>query len=239
MNTEKQNINFLECERWWIFALLMMVAGYFGAFTYSIRGGVFCNAQTANFVLFAMALGNMNWTRALYYLIPMSAYLLGAMISESFAIKVKKYNLLRWDTILVGFEIIVVLILGLLPESAPFQISQVAINFICSMQYNTFRQAQKVPMATTFCTNHLRQTGIHLVKYIRNKENSYLKRSLCHLGMLFMFIIGGIISVVLCKFFLGKAIWGADVLLVIVFVDLVYADLTKEKDLLYQKPSGH
>lgn len=240
MNTEEEDINFLECERWWIFALLMMVAGYYGAFTYSIRGGVFCNAQTANFVLFAMALANMNWSKALYFLIPMSAYLLGAMVSESFALKVKKFNLLRWDTILVGIEIITVIILGLIPESAPFQISQVIINFICSMQYNTFRQAQKIPMATTFCTNHLRQTGIHLVKYIRkNKEISHLKRSLFHLMMLSLFVIGGIISTVLCKIFLGKAIWGADVLLIIVFVDLVHADLTKEKELLYQKPSGH
>jgi uncharacterized membrane protein YoaK (UPF0700 family) len=156
MDTEKEKDEFLECERWWIFALLMAVGGYFGAFTYSIRGGVFCNAQTANFVLFAMALGNMNWSKALYYIIPMSAYLLGAILSESLALKVKKYHLLRWDTILVGFEIIVVLLLGFLPESAPFQISQVIINFICSMQYNTFRQAQKVPMATTFCTNHRR-----------------------------------------------------------------------------------
>lgn len=240
MNAEEENNNFLECERWWIFALLMAVSGYFGAFTYFIRGGVFCNAQTANFVLFAIALANMNWTKALYYLIPMSAYLLGAMISESFALKVKKYNLFRWDTILIGIEIIVVLILGLLPESAPFQITQVAINFITSMQYNTFRQAQKIPMATTFCTNHVRQTGIHFVKYIRNnKETSYLKRSLFHLGMIFLFVVGGIISVVLCKIFLGKAIWGADVLLAIAFVDLLHADLTKEKGLLNRKPFGH
>ena len=50
------NKNFLQCEQRWIFALLMCVSGFYGAFTYSIRGGVFCNAQTANFVIFAMAL---------------------------------------------------------------------------------------------------------------------------------------------------------------------------------------
>ena len=38
----------------------MGVAGFYGAFTYSIRGGVFCNAQTANFVLFAMAWAMAN-----------------------------------------------------------------------------------------------------------------------------------------------------------------------------------
>ena len=57
----------LECEKWWTFVLLMFVGGFFGAFTYSIRGGVFCNAQTANFVLSAVALGNGRWNESLYY----------------------------------------------------------------------------------------------------------------------------------------------------------------------------
>ena len=56
---------YLECEKLWVFLTLMCVAGFFGAFTYTIRGGVFCNAQTANFVLFAMALGDGLWKKAL------------------------------------------------------------------------------------------------------------------------------------------------------------------------------
>ena len=81
---------YLTCERRHIFFVLMGVAGFFGAFTYSIRGGIFCNAQTANFVLFAMALGNAQWKHALYFLIPMSAYFLGAVISEALPGSIKK-----------------------------------------------------------------------------------------------------------------------------------------------------
>ena len=116
--------SFLECEKWGIYATLMCVAGFYGAFTYSIRGGIFCNAQTANFVLFAMALGNAQWHHALYYFIPMSAYLLGAIISEAIAGPVKRMLYIRWDTILVFLEMIAVIFLGFLPESAPYQISQ-------------------------------------------------------------------------------------------------------------------
>jgi uncharacterized membrane protein YoaK (UPF0700 family) len=187
-----------------------------------------------------MALGNKDFFLALYYLIPMSAYLMGAMLSESLALRVKKYNLLRWDTYLIAIEILVVFALGFLPESAPYQITQIAINFVCSMQYNTFRQAHKIPMATTFCTNHLRQTGIHLVKWFRKDKNiAYLKRSASHLGMLSTFVIGGVVSTVMCHYFLGKAIWGAALFLLIILIDLMHADLTKEKGLLLQKPSGH
>ena len=49
-------------------------------------------------------------------------------------------------------------------EDAPDQICQVALNFICSMQFNTFRQVQGVPAATTFVTNHIRQVGHFLAR---------------------------------------------------------------------------
>jgi uncharacterized membrane protein YoaK (UPF0700 family) len=220
---------------------MMLVGGYFGAFTYSIRGGAFCNAQTANFVLFAMALGNGNFKHAAYYLIPMSAYLMGAFISESVAYRIKKFRLIRWDTLFVGIEIIVVIFLGALPETAPYQITQVCINLICSMQYNTFRQAQGVPMATTFCTNHLRQVGIALCKTLRHRGEGreYYKRVFEHLGMLCVFIIGGVCATVLCKVLAGRALWVTLIPLVIVLADLLYADIRKEKGKLDLIPHGH
>ena len=232
--------DYLECEKWWIFALLMLVGGFYGAYTYSIRGGVFCNAQTANFVLFAMAVGNGKWGNAIYYLIPMSAYLLGAIVSEAVPKPIKRRHLIRWDTLLVLIEIITVVILGFLPESTPFQVSQVAINFICSMQYNTFRQAEGIPMATTFCTNHLRQTGVAIVKAVRkNGDREQVSRIGNHFLMLSVFVAGGIVSTILCGCFKGKAIWGALVPLLVVFIDLMYADLKKERDYIEATPHGH
>lgn len=231
--------DYLECEKRRVFSLLIMSGGLLGAFTYSIRGNVFCNAQTGNVVLLGMALGNADWKGAAYLLIPITAYGLGAAVSELLPSPVKRKGILRWDTLLIGFEILVTFLLGLLPESAPHQISQVAINFICSMQYNTFRQAEGVPMATTFCTNHVRQTGIHLAKWIQKRDKKYLRRFLLHVRMLLMFILGAIIGTVSCRYFLGKAIWGASLLLLVIFIDLVHADLTKEKGMLERIPAGH
>jgi uncharacterized membrane protein YoaK (UPF0700 family) len=237
----KSEEDYLECEKWWVFALMMVTAGYFGAFTYSIRGGAFCNAQTANFVLFAMALGKAEWKQASYYIIPMTAYLLGAYVSESAALRIKQLHFVRWDTLLIAIEMIVVAFLGFLPESAPYQITQVLINLICSMQYNTFRQAEGVPMATTFCTNHLRQVGVALCKAVRHpgENEAYLRKSRIHFCMLIVFVMGGVVSTYLCKIFLGKAIWGALLPLGIVFLDLLYADIKTERDKLDMIPHGH
>lgn len=223
---------YLESQRWWVFLILMLVGGYFGAFTYTIRGGVFCNAQTANFVLFAMALGKKHWAGAFYYFIPMTAYFMGAFLSEA-AMSAPHWKFpVRWETILVSIEMAAIVVLGLLPEQAPAQISQVTINFLCSMQYNTFRIAQGVPMATTFCTNHLRQTGIACCKAVRTRESQHIHRALCHLGMISVFVLGAWVSTVLCLRFQGKAIWGALIPLTVILVDLIHADLQTQKSVV-------
>ena len=241
MQNIKQNPeqNFLECERWWTLAFLMYVGGFFGGYTYSVRGGIFCNAQTANFVLLAMAVGSADWAQAGYLCIPITAYFLGAVVSETAAEKIKKLHFIRWDTLLILIEMLVVLILGFIPDSAPFQISQIAVNFICSMQYNTFRQADGIPMATTFCTNHIRQVGVFCTKGIRHRDMAHIKRMGFHMGMLALFVAGGITATIACHKFSGKGVWFALIPLMIIFLDLLHADLKTEKGQIDRIPKGH
>ena len=230
---------FLECERPWVYWLLIMSAGWFGAYTFILRGGVFCNAQTANVVLFAIALGQREWLRAAYLIIPISAYFAGAFFSEFLGKSVKKLHFLRWDTVLIGIEIIVVICLGLLPKEAPDQICQVALNFICSMQFNTFRQVQGVPAATTFVTNHIRQVGSFTAKYVRHRDPAIAERIRTHGSLILCFVCGGIAGAVFCSLAAYRSIWGSAIILLIIFLRLAYADLSYEKDLLPQVPHGH
>ena len=234
---------YLMCERDWIYFVLIFVAGFLGAFTYVLRGGVFCNAQTGNVVLLGMQLGKGDWNGALYYLIPISAYILGAVVSELLPNPVKHRLAVRWDTLLIAVEMLVIVILGFLPESAPVQISQVAVNFIASMQYNTFRQAEGVAVATTFVTNHIRQVGVGLAmewRHRHNAEKPHRRKFLTHLGMLLFFAAGATVGTVFCLQLLGRAIWITLLPLAVVFAVLLHADLTTEKQLVEnQKPSGH
>ncbi len=231
--------DFLECEKKRTFIILMFIGGFFGAFTYSIRGGVFCNAQTANFVLSAIALGNGNWHNFFYYFIPMTAYFLGAFISESVPNYIKDRLHIRWDTLFIFIEILSVIFLGLLPETASYRISQITINLIASMQYNTFRQNQHIPMATTFCTNHLRQVGVAASRALRHRDINAVQRMLSHCQMLLSFVIGGVTAVILCRYFLGKAILFTIAPLLYLLVDLLSEDIRSGKDRLNRKPAGH
>lgn len=238
-DTEKY---FLTCERNWVYFTLIAVAGFWGAYTYLLRGNVFCNAQTGNVVLMGLALGSGEWSTALYYLIPISAYILGAFVSELAPNPMKRRFCVRWDTTLIFIEMAAVLGLGFIPESAPVQICQVAINFLASMQYNTFRQAQGVPVATTFVTNHIRQVGIGLAKEVRHRRTgnkSHREKLLRHSGMLAFFAVGVVVGTVFCHLLMGKAIWVTIIPLGVIFVTLLHADLTTEKDLVERKPAGH
>lgn len=234
---EKQK--YLVCERRSVFALLTLGAGMMGAYTFNLRGGVFCNAQTANVVLMAIAFGAGNWSEGCYYLIPISAYLAGAFLSEILPSPVRRFGFLRWDTYLVAFECVALFAIGFIPLSWPHHLVQVLVNFIASMQYNTFRQAEGIPMATTFCTNQLRQVGVGFAKMLRKGDRDGLHRALFFLGMLGCFFAGGVLSTVASHLLFAKAIWLNLIPLGIVLVRLVRADLVEEKELLSQKPAGH
>ena len=236
--TDEDNI-YLECEMPWVYWLLILVAGWFGAYTFLLRGGVFCNAQTANVVLLAMAIGGRDWTGAAYLIIPITAYFTGTFFSEYLGKSVKKFHFLRWDTVLVGIEVLVVIVLGLLPERAPDQICQVALNFICSMQFNTFRQVKGVPAATTFVTNHIRQVGSAAAKYIRHHDSEYAEKMKVHGALIVFFLLGGIAGTFFSGIFSYYSIWGAAIVLLIIFIRLAHADLSYEKELLTKVPHGH
>jgi uncharacterized membrane protein YoaK (UPF0700 family) len=236
---EKSKKKYLECESQIVYLLLIASCGLMGAYTNVLKGGVFCNAQTGNILLMGIAIGSQNWHRVLYLFIPISAYFLGAFVSEILPVHVRKMGIMRWDTLLVGIEVIALIVIGVLPDSVPVQVTQVLLNFICSMQYNTFRQAQGIPMATTFCTNHLRQAGVHIAKWVRKKDKDALARGGKHFEMILSFIIGAAVGTILCNTVGNYAIWGSAFIHLIVFIDLLFSDLVKEKGKLNQVPSGH
>lgn len=231
---------YLECEKLWVFVVLIFVAGFYGAYTMLLRGGVFCNAQTGNMVLMGMAFGQGQWSKGVYYLFPIGIYLLGVMISELIPKYVRRLDI-RWDTLLIFLEIVGVIVVGFVPLTANHKISQFVIMLLCGMRYNTFRQAEGVGMATTFCTNHLRMFGSALTRALfrRRKYPGAAARALAHGAMIGSFILGAGVSGLLCQLCGGYTILFALIPLSVLLADLLYADLTKEKDMLSTAPRGH
>lgn len=229
----------LLCEQQWVYLVLMALAGFYGGYTYCVRGGVFCNAQTANFVLAAMAIGRAKWSEAGYYVIPMTAYLMGSILSEALPKRVRRWHI-RWDTLQIFFELAAAIFLGFFPQTAPVHVAQVIVNFICSMRYNTFRQMNGFPVSTTFCTNHVRQTGIAIVHLIHHpEEEKWPKKLATHVSMLAMFLLGAVAATFSSDRMDVRSIWLTVPVLLFLAVRFLYADLLTERELLEQKPRGH
>lgn len=232
---------YLTCEKYYIFELLTIAGGMMGLYTYNLRGGVFSNAQTGNIVKMSMAVGLGKFREALYYFIPFLAYIVGTIISEILPQKVRDSHFIRWDTMLVGLEIVVLFLIGFMPLTWPDQIAQVLICFLCSMQFNTFRQAEGVPMATTFVTNHVRQIGISIARAIRHHEEEHEARvkAVRHEKLILAFFAGGAIMTFASAHLGEKSIWLAIIPLSVCFVFLLRSDLIYEKAMLDITPHGH
>lgn len=204
---------------------MMAVGGIMGAYTFLVRGGVFCNAQTANLLMMGVSFGQGDWTQGLYYLIPAAAYLSGTIVSELLQLPDRPFCSVKWTTIFTFIELISLAAIGFLPLSLPNQIIQVLVNFLASMQYNSFRKAEGVPVATTFCTNHVRQIGIWMVHYFKNHEDSSITRMAIHMEMLACFIGGAALSALLAPVLSIHMIWLALLPLSIAFSSLLMEDL--------------
>lgn len=233
--------SYLECEKRWVYVLLILVAGFYGGYTLAVRGGVFCNGQTGNLALLAVSLGCGNWRRALYYLIPISAYMAGIVVSETIPRHVRGAHL-RWDTVLTLVEIVMVAVMGFIPATWPHQICQVAINFVCAMQYNTFRQAEGLSMATTFCVNHMRVVGVALSRIALRKTDKYptaVWELKSHGLMIGSFLLGAALAGAGSLLLGVRTIWLALIPLAVLAWDLIRADLVTQKEMLGVPPRGH
>ena len=123
----------------------------------------------------------------------------------------------RFEEKLLLFEALVSFAIGLMPSSVPDHVPQVALSFICAMQFTAFRQAEGVNMATTFCTAHVRQLGVNLVKALRDKNENAAVLFRGHAIMLLSFCFGAFMAVFLSHIFSFYCIWLVSILHLFLF----------------------
>lgn len=217
MKTRKTPVH----ETIYICTAMALVSGFLEAYTYLLKGGIFANAQTGNFALMGIAIAGGEFGKALTYLIPMCFYVLGIALTVTMPRLLDDKGLINWHTVFVFCEIVMLFIIGFLPDTVPFTISTVAVAFICAMQYNTFKRTNNVAFSSTFCTNNLRQLALHLMDYIRTKDKQSLKNSFTYMLINASFLLGAVIGTLCAKAWAEKSIWFCCVVLIPVFLALV------------------
>ena len=223
-------------NRLYIFLLLVFIGGFLGGFVHEFRGGVFSNAQTGNIIRFSIALCNDEWQTAAHCAISFCAYVTGAFLCELAIGKRLSVGPLRWETIFTGLAALTLCVLSLVPDSASFILTQIPVNFIAVMQYNTFRKVDierlppehrkidQIGMSTTFCTNHVRNIGVSLEKLAQTGEPIYARQAAAHFGMVLSFGLGVISSVLLGRRFGARSLLLTAALMAFICMELARDD---------------
>lgn len=197
--------------------LLSMVGGFTDAYTFIIRGNVFANAQTGNIVLLGLKIVEAKWGEAVFYLFPVSAFVLGVLAAEFIRTKLKSRKRIHWRQIVILIEIFVLFILAFVPQGNYNIIVNIAISFICSLQVESFRKVNGNLSATTMCTGNLRSGTEQLYKYIILKDRTAKEKYMIYYGLILFFIVGAVVGGLFTELLREKALFVCCGILLVVF----------------------
>ncbi len=191
-------------------ALLAVVAGYLDAYTYIARSQVFANAQTGNVMFLAMNIASGDIMKALSYIPPIIAFVLGIFIAE----QIKKRldgGRIHWRQYVLLLELAVIIAVSLLPHGYIGSIrldtvANVMISFVCSLQVQSFRKIRGIVCATTMCTGNLRSGTEALTVFIQSKDKKSLHKAGKFYAIVLFFIAGAVISTLLTQLFQEKSV---------------------------------
>ena len=208
--------------------VLTLAGGFQDAYSYNCRGQVFANAQTGNIVLLGQNIASGNFQNALHYLFPLLAFLAGVYLSEWVRELCKSFQKLHWRQIVLAFEIVMLAIAGLLPQSLNV-VSNVLMSFACAMQVDSFRKFRGIPCATTMCIGNLRSGTQYLYDWLKYRDPVVLSRALQYFGTIVLFGAGAAAGSLMTMQFGMWVIWVSSALLSVSFLLMFWK--TDEKEL--------
>ena len=173
-----------------VMILLAVSGGLQDSYTYLLRGSVFANAQTGNIVLLSVTLYEGNFSEALKYLWPVTAFALGVLVTEQTAHLIKKKdNSGNWRLAILLAEALILMSTAFMPQNMN-QVANSLISFSCAMQVQAFREVNGHEYASTMCIGNLRAGTVSLSKWIRHRDREDITKALYYLAVIVLFGIG-------------------------------------------------
>jgi uncharacterized membrane protein YoaK (UPF0700 family) len=186
-------------------ALLSAVGGFLDAYSYLMRGEVFANAQTGNFVLLGIHLAKGDFHKALAYIFPILAFALGVFLAELFRRRLFAWRGFHWRQIILAVETLFLLLVAFLPQEMNM-LAAVFISFICALQVESFRKIHGNPFTTTMCTGNLRSGTELLFNAVKAKKDKDFQNGLEYYGVIVFFVAGAVLGVLFSVLWHEKAV---------------------------------
>ena len=202
-------------------------------YTYIGRGKVFANAQTGNIVLMSQAAFDGDLARVLHYLVPLLSFALGVAVAEAIHIRYREAKRLHWRQLVVLGEMLLLLIVGFLPESCNL-LANAIVSFSCAMQVQAFRKVDGYAFASTMCIGDLRSGVEAFCIWSKTHEPHAKDRMLRYFGIILLFALGAGIGSVSAGRIGAHAIWISCLLLLAAFA-LMFIREDMEQNPLIEK----
>lgn len=194
--------------------LLAIVGGFLDAYTFIGRGGVFANAQTGNIVLLGVYASEREWEQALIHIPPILAFVIGVIVAESIKNNLLHFFILDWKQAILILEILVLFIVGFIPDTVPNIFVTVTIAFVASVQVSSFRKLVDSPFNTTMSTGNLRSASQAAYIAFTQKDRESAIKAIRYFTIILSFLFGAFLGGLLTLIIGVKSIWGAVIILI-------------------------
>lgn len=201
--------------------LLTWVGGYCNAYTYVTRNKILANNHTGDMSKVGISLAQNNYTAAWESFILIISCVFGVFLYETLGTKLtKNYTKKDWRVWALLIESALLLIVGLLPESAPNILVTSLMSTTTGFQLAIFRKWLTASHNTTICTGNLRSLGQYLGRAAMFGGDHW-KKLFTYTILLSSFIIGSYSCTAFCNINLMPAthsIWIAIIPLMVLYL---------------------
>jgi len=179
--------------------LLALTGGFLDAYTYVLRGGVFATMQTGNMIMLVVKGIEFDWAYTWNYILPILSFALGVVFSEVLRDAMKK-SPVKWQRYLLLIEIIILTVVAFIPNGKLNILATCLISIVASLQMNGFNKMKGHTFFSTMCTGNLSSCSVFLYRSIKNKDLSYLVKSLRYIAVIGLFVSGAFLGLMIFEF---------------------------------------
>lgn len=176
-----------------IACLFTAAGGYMDAYSYIAHGHVFANAQTGNFVFFAVFASAGHWAQAWRHVPPIVAFALGVAVAKLSGVQTQKRTF-HATLHCQAFELTILAILAVVGDRIPNAGVVPIISFVAALQNTSFDTIGPWSFNSAMTTGNLRDAVSGLVLWIRDRETVENRRKAIALGL----ICGSFLAGALC-----------------------------------------
>jgi len=199
-------------------ALLILAAGQLDAYTYVAHGGVFANAMTGNIVFMTVRFTDGDWHRAIPFIGPLVAYVLGVMMAACLKRPPLRHVLPHPAESALALEIAFLIIVAFLPNSVPDMLIVSGIAFVAALQATAFTRIESFDFTSVTISSNLRRFAEGFMASVVFDEDGKPRRQWrFFLTIVLCFIAGALMGAFASAWWREQAVWLPVVTLSIAF----------------------